>query len=126
MRRNLTKPERLGKLSDIKRTFASGKRYSIPGAKLVFIANNLGFSRFMVTLVKGYGNSIQRNRAKRIAREVYRLNKHRITPGFDIVVVFFPNQDQFTSRERQMIKLFRRAGLYPIKGEQRNQHEATG
>lgn len=126
MRRNLTKTERLGKLSDIKRTFASGKRYNSPGAKLVFTANNLGYSRFMVTLVKNYGNSIQRNRAKRIAREIYRLNKHLINTGFDIVVVFFPDQDQFTSREKQMIKLFKKAGLYPTKGEQSNQHEATG
>jgi len=125
MRRNLTKSERLGKLSDIKRTFASGKRYSIPGAKLVFIANDLGFSRFMVTLVRHYGNSIQRNRAKRIGREIYRLNKHRIKPGFDIVMVFFPDEDDYLPRETQMLKLFKKAGLYS-SGGQRYQHETAG
>ena len=117
MRRNLTKSERLGKLSDIKRTFASGKRYSVPGAKLVFIANNLGFSRFMVTLVRHYGNSIQRNRAKRIGKEVYRLNKHRLKPGYDIVMVFYPDEDNFFSREKQMLVLFKKSGLYSDGGK---------
>ena len=112
MRRNLTKQERLSKLSDIKRTFASGKRYSIPGAKLVFIANDLDYSRFMVTLVRHYGNSIQRNRAKRIAREIYRQNKHLLKPGFDIVIVFFPEKDLYSLRETQMFKLFKKARLF--------------
>ncbi|MBI9107150.1 MAG: ribonuclease P protein component [Spirochaetales bacterium] len=117
MRRNLTKTERLSKVSDIKRTFASGKRVSIPGAKLVFIANELEYSRFMVTLVRKYGNSVQRNRAKRLAREVFRLNKHRLKPGFDIVVVFFPDQDKFDIREDQMLKLFNKARLCSGRGE---------
>ncbi|MDC7226124.1 MAG: ribonuclease P protein component [Spirochaetales bacterium] len=118
MRRSLTKSERLGKLSDIKRTFASGKRFSAPGAKLVFKTNELEYSRFMVTLVRNYGNSIQRNRAKRIGKEVFRLNKHRIKPGFDIVMVFFPNEDNYLPRETQMLKLLKKAGLYSSGGTQ--------
>lgn len=112
MRRSLTKSERLSKLSDIKRTFASGNRFSIPGAKLVFVENNLGFSRFMITLVRHYGNSVERNRAKRIAREVYRINKHRLKPGFDIVIIFFPYEDYYLTREKQILKLFKKSGLY--------------
>lgn len=112
MRRSLTKTERLGKLTDIKRTFASGKRFSVPGAKLVFVDNELDFSRFMVTLVRNYGNSVERNRAKRLAREIYRINKHRLKPGFDIAVIFFPDKDEYVNRETQMIRLFRKAGLY--------------
>ena len=117
MRRNLTKSERLSKLSDIKRTFASGKRVSIPGAKLVFIANELDYSRFMVTLIRHYGNSIQRNRVKRIGKEVFRLNKHRIRAGFDIVTIFYPDEDNYFSREKQMLTLFRKSGLYSDGGK---------
>ncbi len=125
MRKSLTKSERLGKLSDIRRTFASGKRYSVPGAKLVFVDNELDYSRFMVTLVKKYGNSIHRNRAKRIAREIFRLNKHLLKPGYDIVLIFFPDKDIYSIREKQMFKLFKKAGLYS-DGGQWNQHEKTG
>ncbi len=121
MRRSLTKLERLSKLSDIKRTFASGKWTSIPGAKLVFIDNGLEISRFMVTLVKNYGNSIKRNRAKRIAREVYRNNKHRLKPGFDIVIIFFKEKDVYSNREKQMVKLFKKAGLYSTEGNKKDE-----
>lgn len=114
MRKSLTKKERLSKRSDIKRTFASGKRFNLSGVKLVFIANNLDYSRFMVTLVRGYGNAVQRNKTKRIAREIFRLNKHQLKPGFDIVLVFFPDNDDYYSREKKILRLFKKAGLYSV------------
>ena len=126
MRKSLTKTERLGKLSDIKRMFASGKRLSVPGAKLVFVENDLEISRFMITLVRHYGNSVIRNRAKRIAREIYRHNKHRLKPGYDIAVIFFPEKDDYFLREQQITRLFKKAGLYSEKGDFQNRNEATG
>ena len=117
MRKSLTKSERLGKLSDIKRVFAAGRRYNCTGARLVFLPNSLDYSRFMVTLVRKYGNSVVRNRAKRVAREVFRLNKHLLKPGFDIVIVLFPDKDLFGFREEQILKLFSKAGLYSDTGD---------
>ena len=117
MRKSLTKSERLSKLSDIKIIFASGKKINYPGAKLVFIPNNLDYSRFMVTLVRKYGNSVKRNRAKRVVKEVFRLNKHLLKPGFDIVIVLFPDEDNYSIRERQILRLFKKAGLYSETGD---------
>lgn len=126
MRKNLTKKERIKKKTDIKNTFASGKRFTVSGAKMVFKKNNFEFSRFMITLVRNYGNAVERNRAKRIAREIYRINKHQIKPGYDIIFIFFPDKDSFRKREEQMLFLFKKSGLYSNKGESSNKDDATG
>ena len=33
------------------------------------------------------GHAVTRNRVRRRLREIYRLNSHRLKPGYDIVVV---------------------------------------
>ena len=50
-------------------------------------ANRLGINRIGITTGKKLGKAVVRNRVRRRLREVYRLNEHRFTPGWDIVVV---------------------------------------
>jgi len=49
------------------------------------LANNGGVGRLGIAATKKLGGSVERNRAKRLIREVFRRNK--IAPGFDVVVV---------------------------------------
>jgi ribonuclease P protein component len=44
-----------------------------------------GAARLGIAATRKFGGSVQRNRAKRLIREVFRRNK--IAPGFDIVVI---------------------------------------
>lgn len=53
------------------------------------MANNGGVGRLGIAATKKLGGSVQRNRAKRLIREVFRRNK--IAPGFDVVVI--PKRD---------------------------------
>lgn len=111
MRRNLTKKERLGKRSDLKRVFDGGKQFSCKGARILFISNGLAFNRFAVALVRKYGNSVERNRSKRFLREIYRNVKETLIPGIDIVVVLYPGNFSFSDRQKQLYSLLKRGEL---------------
>ncbi len=111
MRKNLTKKERIGKRSDLKYIFASGKRISCKGAKILYVKNDLAFNRFAVALVRKYGNAVERNRSKRFMREIYRDCKYSIIPGVDIVVVLYPGDFSFSDRKNQFFSLLKRGEL---------------
>ncbi|WP_028973379.1 ribonuclease P protein component [Spirochaeta cellobiosiphila] len=113
MRRNLTKSERIKKQKDIRGMFKHAHSVSIKGAKLFFKRNDLAQSRFTVTLVRKYGKAVHRNRAKRVVREIYRLNKNQIKCGFDLVFMLFPsNNDIYSERKSQIIELLRKAEIF--------------
>jgi ribonuclease P protein component len=49
------------------------------------LPNQRGVGRLGIAATKKIGGAVQRNRAKRLIREVFRRNK--IAPGFDVVVI---------------------------------------
>lgn len=112
MRKSLTKDERLRSQSDISRVFKSSSGVSCSGAKLVYRKNDLGWNRIAVTLVRKYGNSVQRNKSKRILREIYRSYKNDLKPGFDIVIVLYPGDYNYSIRMSQVKYLLGKAGIF--------------
>lgn len=49
--------------------------------------NRLGVNRIGITTTKKIGKAHQRNRARRVIREAWRLTQHRVLPGHDFVFV---------------------------------------
>src|SRR5205085_8687669 len=49
------------------------------------LANEREIGRLGIAATKKLGGAVQRNRAKRLIREVFRRNK--IAPGYDVVIV---------------------------------------
>ena len=47
--------------------------------------NKKEFNRIGITTGKRFGNSVQRNRMKRLIRESYRLSRDRMKKGYDII-----------------------------------------
>ena len=111
MKRSLSKEERLKKSEEFRRALGSGLKVSTSGAKLAVLPNSLDKSRLGVGLSKKFGNAVERNRAKRQVREIFRLHKHRLKPGFDLVFLVFPGNFGYGDRERQFLQLLERAGL---------------
>ena len=111
MKESLTKQQRLKKRDDISRVFSSPNKVSCYGAKLFYRENGLDRNRLMVTLVRKYGTAVQRNRAKRVTREAYRLMQTSLRTGYDLVVVLYPHNDTYDNRSRQLQELFQKASL---------------
>ena len=60
----------------------------VAGRYLVLYCKRNGTTenRVGITVSKKLGGAVVRNRARRRLRECYRLNEHRLRPGFDIVI----------------------------------------
>ena len=112
MRKNLTKQERLRGKALIRKAFLSQTRVNITGAKLIYIANELEYNRVLFTFVRKYGNAVQRNRTRRVAKEIYRGMKNMLKPGNDIIIIFFPGNYNYSNRKEQLISLFSKSCLF--------------
>ena len=114
MKKSLTREERLRRKTDFDSVFAVGKRKGCTGARLVYRPNALDYSRFAVCPVRKFGNAVERNRVKRICRELFRGMKDRIKTGFDIVLIVYPGKDTFKAREEQFSFLLGEENLFPF------------
>ena len=105
--------ERIKRSSEIKNLFKNGKRASVVGAKLFYLPNGLKFNRIGFPLPRGFGNAVERNRAKRFSREVFRNLKSHLNNGYDMLLLVYPpaEKDSFHSRCEQFQALVKKAGL---------------
>ncbi|GHU04088.1 hypothetical protein FACS1894147_08840 [Spirochaetia bacterium] len=103
--------ERLKSRAEITAVFKKGRSFASAGAKLFILPNDRGYNRLAVTFSRKFGDAVRRNRARRLSREVYRLNKSRLRPGFDLVLLVYPGKDEFQARLAQFNTLSHRAGL---------------
>ena len=83
----MRKKEILRKKSDFDAIYRAGR--SVPDKYVVLFLrkNDLPYSRTAFLASKKVGNSVQRNRAKRLMRESYRLNRDRFSAGYDLIFI---------------------------------------
>lgn len=61
---------------------------AVSGSLVVYCRKNkLGRGRLGITVSVKLGGAVVRNRARRRLREVYRLNRDKLRPGYDVLLV---------------------------------------
>ena len=77
----------LKKNSDFRRLYARGKSAVNPYMVVYCRRSKEKNNRLGYTVSTKLGHAVVRNRVRRRLREIYRLNAHKLSSGYDIVIV---------------------------------------
>jgi ribonuclease P protein component len=77
--------ERIRRRTEFERIYRLGARIHGRFSTVFVLANNLTAARLGIAATRKLGGAVERNRAKRLIREVFRRNK--LARGIDVVVV---------------------------------------
>jgi ribonuclease P protein component len=77
----------LRKQSDFSRVYKQGKSKCCRFEVILYRRNGLRFTRTAFVASKKVGNSVERNRSRRIMRAAYRSLEPRVKSGYDIIFV---------------------------------------
>ena len=81
--------ERIRRRAEFKQVYERGVRIHSRYSTVFILSNEGGVGRLGIAATRKLGGAVQRNRAKRLIREVFRRNK--IAAGFDVVII--PTRD---------------------------------
>jgi len=84
---SLPKNKRLVRNGQFKDVLDRGLRASDGVLTLYMAKNDCGHSRLGISVGKFWGNSVVRNRLKRLLREAFRQSQDRIPAGFDYLLM---------------------------------------
>lgn len=77
--------EHIRRRSEFQRIYDRGSRFHSRFSTVFVLPNDLAHGRLGIAATKKLGGAVQRNRAKRLIREIFRRNK--LAAGFDVVVI---------------------------------------
>ena len=107
-----TKP--LKKNRDFMRLYRKGSFYVGKYMVIYVMKNDSGSNNLGITTVRHFGNSVKRNRARRIVKENYRLMEKDIETGYDIIFNLRKKENdfpEFKDIRKEMKYLLRKTGL---------------
>lgn len=93
--------QKLRKAVDFKCLRESGVRFNSGGFVVVIRKRESGPVRFGVITSRKVGNSVKRNRAKRLFREIFRLNQDLLPRFCDFLIVVRSNFDDYSYGQLQ-------------------------
>jgi ribonuclease P protein component len=82
-----TPQERIRKKKDFIFLYKKGNRYRGRYFNLIYLSNDLNFSRMAVVVSKKVGGAVERNTIKRRLRTLFRRNKHILLNPLDMILI---------------------------------------
>jgi ribonuclease P protein component len=109
----LPRKRRLQNGRDFERARAQGRRLAVGCLVLNWVEPLGEQTRVGVITSKKIGGAVARARARRLLREAFRLNQHRIVRAVDLVLVARQSivEKQFAGVEGDFVMALQRAGL---------------
>ncbi|MCE5187030.1 MAG: ribonuclease P protein component [Planctomycetaceae bacterium] len=94
------KTQRISSKNDFARILAHGRPARKGNLRLYAAPNELTFPRFGISVSKSCGSAVQRNRLKRLVREVLRTHQHQVAAGYDYILIFSAKKPAAKQTER--------------------------
>jgi len=91
MDQRLRPEERIRKQSDFSFLYKQGSRYRGRYFTVVYLPNNLSYSRLGVVVSKKVGGAVERNKVKRRLRALFRRNKVAMKETQDLLIIARPD-----------------------------------
>jgi len=102
MDENFKPLERIRAKKDFLHLYKKGKRYRGKYFTLLYLSSELALSRVAIVASKKLGNAVQRNRAKRLLRTLFRRNKELLEKPCDLV--FIPRREIHEAKWQDLAK----------------------
>jgi len=111
--------ERLKEGKDFQKVYRLGRRYIEEGITLYVYNVNPKERKMGISVSKKIGGAVERNRIKRLFRELYRKNKLKMVEGIHLVLSARGNLSQLSYREGESIffRLLQKAKLLKVGNE---------
>lgn len=102
-RYRLRKSQHLRDSSDFDAIYAFKQRAGDNHLLVFARRNDLGWTRFGLSVSRKHGNAVKRNRIKRLLREAFRLSQHELPDGLDLILI--PRQNSGAGLEEYQASL---------------------
>lgn len=84
---------------DFASVYEKGRRAGSSSLTLFGLPNTFGYCRLGVTVTRKVGGAVERNRIKRVFRDIFRRHRAELEPGLDLVVNARPGTDRVPTVE---------------------------
>jgi ribonuclease P protein component len=81
------KREHLRRAADFRRVYERRRSASDPLLIVYACENHLPYLRLGLSVSRKMGGAVQRNRLRRLYREAFRLTRHEMPVGFDLILI---------------------------------------